>query len=224
MFKQQKLIFLYHDNLIQIKEASPYSTNYNAVYSREFDSKILLAKGYKNRIIAVLKTKLEHVIFSGKSIVTVDENTSYDTSYSFVYPNKGRIPTNVEFLKDGNYIIAAYKTGLDVFSYQFKLLHTHEFNESPSNIIIPDYKGRTYIEWGIRTIHIYKFETSQDIFIETRNQIINLVATKFDNHPHLIYSDSAGMIYLDHEHLENLQTSENFLIHKEFLSFHESRT
>ena len=188
-------MFLFHDNIVEIKEKVTFSYNLVSIYSKEFNEPIYLAVGYQNRILVSLKTRLEELILS-KTDIEITEEHEPTKFYSYKYPASEKSPEKIEFLNKGKSVLVCFKEALYLLTEKLNLLNIYRFKEQNYSIHVPTKKGKSFITYSSNEIKILRINTSQDIKLLSDKKIDHVCTTNFNNSPQIVYSDDSGQIFL----------------------------
>ena len=211
------LVFLYHDNVFGIKATNSYSTEFNSVFSREFQDKIISARGYKNRVLLIFSTYLIHLVLSAHDLQSSDlHSTSIILTYS--YSTKHH-PKEVLHLNKGKHIIVGYTNEVHILEEDMTLLEIRSNLEKDYRLIVPNQEGRTYIIQLKKEIIIHKVETQQEIKIEQTDSITDVKTTRFHDRPYVVYCDYAGYLYVNNTKIQDIRSKGDFMVFNEYIVF-----
>ena len=211
------LVFFYHDNVLSIKATNRFSTEFNSVYSREFQDRIISARGYKNRVLLIFATYLIHLVVSAQDL---ESSNLHSTSIVLTYPySTDHHPKEVLHLNRGKHIIVGYTNEVHILEEDMTVLEIRRNLENDYRLIVPNQEGKAYIIQFRKVIIVHKVETQQEIKIEHTDWIIDVKTTRFNDRPHVVYSDFSGYLYLNHSKIRDIRSKGDFKLFNEYIVF-----
>jgi hypothetical protein len=215
----RRFVFFFHDRVFEIKETVNFSSNLRPIFSKEFNTPILMAKGYKNILVLGFYSKVELLRLSSSDIMVADEGPSDLKNFSYSYPKLENIPLGLEIVNKGKNILIAFYASLYLLTDQLNLLNIHRYKDSINKytLLVPSKEGKSYIIYNKTEIKYFRVNSSKEVKIDTESSIEQIYATHF-NGPHLVYGDCLGNIYLDKRKLD-IRAVGNFIVKKKYIAF-----
>lgn len=218
IFDSRSLVFIFHQNVLEIKELLQFSTDLRPTVSKQFSEQILFAKGYKNSVVFAFRTRAEQIILSGSNIILNEDDFASENS-SFLYPKDEKAPICIEYLNCGKNVLIGFKNSIFLLTQKMKLLNIHRFGNDFYKLVIPSLQGKSYIRYADSEILIFKINSSQEVRISVERKIEHLVPCHFNNAPQLLYCNDIGYIFLNKVKLKLRCEGNKFHVEKEYLIY-----
>ena len=214
-----KLIFIYHDRHFEIKELVNFATDFRPAFSRIFNEPILIAKGYKNKVLLAFRSKIEQLIIS-ESEISLNEECTHSKAYTYNYPNTEKSAVDMEFINNGKHLVIVFKEAIYLLTEKMHLLNIHRIKDVKFTLLVPNKEGKNYIAYTNIEIKIYRLNTSQEVNIKSERTIFQVLAVNIKKTPQLVYTNDWGEIYLTRNYINRRCQGKIFII-KEFIVYQD---
>ena len=209
-------MFLFKENLLEIKELIDFTSDMVPCCSKDHPEPILSAKGYKNKILLVFKSKIELFTLTPSTLFSPDSLSTIKT-ITFPHPNSEKPLQNIDFLNNGKNLLILYKN-IYLLNDRLQVLNIHKIDFLIHFLLIPNKQGKTYLFCSENKIFIQKINLGQSIVIPTKEKIDHICASFFQNKPEIVYSLESGEVMIS-KRTTNIRAFGQFCVKQEFLLY-----
>jgi hypothetical protein len=219
LYKNRRFVLLHHQSTFEVKEMPSFSQDLSSVFSRDFEEPIIMARGYKNRVFLMLKTKL--VTFTMNAVAMLnDEGAQIEGFQEIALPEKR--PREIQVFNHGRNIILAYARAVYILDFRLNVVAKHSNENMDIHIHVPSLDGKGYILYFGCQIDIRKLGFVDCVtVISHRGNVVHLATDRIDGENKIIYTNDMDELFINNKHIENIRCTSQIIVIKQLLLFEQ---
>jgi hypothetical protein len=203
-------VFIYHQNVFDIKELVEFSPELPTISIKEFDKEILKADGYSNKVLLGFENEAKMLVLDLKSEI-LNERSEKKQEWSFRFPDGFTEIKSLFLFNKGKNVLIGFAERVYVLNHCMEVQKYHKIIDFISanfkgqfvySLHMPSKQSKSYLIYSEKNIWVFNIRNNKITKLEAKHCISKIATSSVNNHPELVYNDWYGGVFLNQHELK----------------------